>query len=206
MDDNNNFTNGENPIGRNASQNTDPNAGYTDPNAGYTDPNAGYTGSNANYYAAPGGYDPNAPAAYAPVQNPYVNEIPAEVRKWNWGAFMFGWIWGIGNHAYLTLLGLAAYVIVFIPTLLNLFLLSIPFSLFSIVWAFICGGMGNRWAWKSGEFKDVETFLAVQKTWNKAGLVAFILSIVVVILCIVILVVVGISAASFVTGGYNSYY
>jgi hypothetical protein len=221
MDDNNNLTNGENPIDGTPPQNVDPNAGgvmpnagytdpnagyanpnagytnpnagyanpnagYTDPNAGYANPNAGYTDPNAGYYAAPGGYDPNGPATYAPVHNPYVNEIPAEVRKWNWGAFALNVFWGIGNHAYLSLLCLIPY--------------------FNFVWMFICGAMGNRWAWKSGEFKDLETFLAVQKTWNRAGIVAFIAYIVLFVAVIIITVIIGISAASILSGGYSSYY
>ena len=51
--------------------------------------------------------------------NQYSNsEVPAEIKKWNWGAFMMNIMWGIGNKSYLTLLCL------------------IP--LFNIVWIFIC--------------------------------------------------------------------
>lgn len=76
------------------------------------------------------------------------------VKGWNWGAFMFTYVWGIGNSAYLTLL-------VFVP-LLNL------------IWPFVCGFKGNEWALNSGTFQTVEEFNAAQKTWNKAGLVMFI--------------------------------
>lgn len=31
-------------------------------------------------------------------------EVPAGVRSWNWGAFMFNLFWGIGNRSYLPLL------------------------------------------------------------------------------------------------------
>jgi hypothetical protein len=90
-------------------------------------------------------------------------EIPVEIKKWNWGAFMNGWIWGVGNHAYLTLL-----------------VLVLPG-----IWNIVSGILGNQWAWKSGQFKDVETFLAVQKTWNRAGLIQFIITIASLILTIV---------------------
>jgi hypothetical protein len=82
-------------------------------------------------------------------------QIPPEVRRWNWGAFALNWIWGCSNGAFLTLLCLIPY--------------------FNIVWIFICGARGNRWAWKSGKFKDLETFLAVQKTWNIAGVIIFVI-------------------------------
>ncbi|QIL51262.1 ribonuclease G [Weissella coleopterorum] len=83
---------------------------------------------------------------------------PTEVKGWNWGAFMFNWMWGIGNKSYLPLL-------VFIP-------------LFNIVWIFIVGAKGNEWAWENGDYKDVATFKAVQATWNRAGLVAFVVAII----------------------------
>jgi len=24
-------------------------------------------------------------------------DMPAEIRRWNWGAFFLTWIWGVGN-------------------------------------------------------------------------------------------------------------
>lgn len=88
--------------------------------------------------------------------------IPDEIKGWNWGAFMFNITWGFGNRSYLPLLCL------------------IP--LFNIVWIFVCGFKGNEWAWQKGDYEDIETFLAVQKTWNRAGLVAFIIAIIVIVL------------------------
>ncbi len=32
--------------------------------------------------------------------------IPPEIRRWNWGAFLLNWIWGIGNQTYIALLAL----------------------------------------------------------------------------------------------------
>jgi hypothetical protein len=91
--------------------------------------------------------------SYQPGYN--YDEVPAEIKKWNWGAFVYTWIWGIGSHAYLTLLALI------LPG----------------IWNIVSGILGNQWAWKSGQFKDTETFLAVQKTWNRAGLVQFIVTV-----------------------------
>ena len=33
-------------------------------------------------------------------------EIPAELDRWNWGAFFLNWIWGIGNSTFIALLAL----------------------------------------------------------------------------------------------------
>lgn len=82
------------------------------------------------------------------------NVVPEEVKGWNWGAFMYSILWGIGNKTYLSLL-------VLIPV-------------FNLVWVFVLGVKGNEWAWKNGEYTDVATFKAVQATWNRAGLFMFI--------------------------------
>jgi hypothetical protein len=100
--------------------------------------------------------------------NPY-QAVPPEIRKWNWGAFMFNIIWGIGNKAYMSLLCL-------IPC-------------FNFIWIFFCGAKGNEWAWKSGEFKDVEQFMAVQRTWNRAGFVYFIIWLCVIVLYLILLII-----------------
>ncbi|GMA69617.1 hypothetical protein GCM10025879_08630 [Leuconostoc litchii] len=88
--------------------------------------------------------------------------VPDEVKGWNWGAFAYHIFWGIGNKTYLPLLCL------------------IP--IFNIFWMFVCGFKGNEWAWQKGEYKDVETFKAVQATWNRAGLVQFIIGIALLVL------------------------
>lgn len=88
------------------------------------------------------------------------SEIPPEVKKWNWGAFSLNIFWGIGNKSYLALLCL------------------IP--LFNFVWVFVCGAKGNSWAWKAGNYSydNLDEFLAIQSTWNRAGIVCFILNII----------------------------
>ena len=96
-----------------------------------------------------------------------MKEVPAEVKHWNWGAFMFNVSWGLGNKAYLPLLTL-------IPV-------------FNIVWIFVVGAKGNEWAWKNGDYDDVKTFLKVQETWNRAGIWQIILAVVFVVIYVVLL-------------------
>lgn len=88
---------------------------------------------------------------------------------WSWGAFSFGWIWGIGNHAYLTLITL------------------IPIPLLWIIWIFINGALGKKWAWESGKFANAAEFNAVQKSWDRAGIAAFIISIIMILLLILLI-------------------
>ncbi|MCT8388727.1 ribonuclease G [Leuconostoc holzapfelii] len=84
--------------------------------------------------------------------------VPEEIRGWNWGAFIYNIFWGIGNKTYLPLLCL-------IPV-------------FNLFWIFVCGFKGNEWAWQKGDYQDVATFKAVQATWNRAGLVQFIIAVI----------------------------
>ena len=81
---------------------------------------------------------------------------------WSWGAFMMPVQFGIGNKAYLCLLTL------------------IPF--FNLIWIFVAGAMGAKWAYESGEFESVETFNASMRTWNRAGFVTFAIAAVVMAL------------------------
>ncbi|MFW2487755.1 ribonuclease G [Clostridium chromiireducens] len=96
------------------------------------------------------------------VNNFTNGQVPQEIKKWNWGAFMFNIFWGIGNKSYLPLLCLV--------------------PLLNIVWIFVCGAKGNEWAWKNGNYSSPQEFLLVQSTWSRAGLVAFIVAIVLVVL------------------------
>jgi Cytochrome oxidase complex assembly protein 1 len=77
--------------------------------------------------------------------------IPAEIRRWNWGAFFLNWIWGIGNQTYIALLAL-------IPG-------------FGFIWMLVLGAKGNVWAWRNGCWDSVEHFKRVQRRWAIWGAV-----------------------------------
>ncbi len=77
--------------------------------------------------------------------------VPPEIQGWSWGAFLFNWIWGIGNSTYIALL-------MFVP-------------LVNIVMIFVLGAKGNKWAWQNRTWRDVEHFKKTQKKWSIAGAV-----------------------------------
>jgi len=76
--------------------------------------------------------------------------VPAEIRGWNWGAFLLSWIWGIGNSTYIALL------------------MFVPFV--NLVMPFVLGAKGSEWAWKNRVWRDVEHFRKTQRKWAWAGL------------------------------------
>lgn len=83
--------------------------------------------------------------------------VPQEVKRWNWGAFVFTWLWGIFNGTFLS------------------FLVFIPFG--NLVMPFVLGAMGNEWAWKNKTWDSIEQFHAVQKRWAIAGAIVSAVSI-----------------------------
>lgn len=93
-------------------------------------------------------------------------EVPYEIEKWNWGAFLLNWIWGIGNGVWISLL------------------MFVPFVNF--IMPFVLGAKGSKMAWQNRRWESVEHFQKTQKTWMYWGLGLFaaglILSIVMMII------------------------
>ncbi len=77
-------------------------------------------------------------------------DIPEEVRRWNWGAFLLCPIWCIRHGIWQGLL-----------LLIPIFGLFVPFWL---------GATGNRKAWAKKGHESKESFLKRQKFWGFAGL------------------------------------
>jgi hypothetical protein len=80
--------------------------------------------------------------------------VPPEIDRWNWGAFLLNWIWGVGNNTYVALL-------MFVP-------------LVNIAMPFVLGAKGSLWAWRNKRWDSVEQFRRVQKKWAQWGLVAIV--------------------------------
>lgn len=99
-------------------------------------------------------------------------------NRFNWGAFLLTWIWGLGNRAYITLLVFVGTVLSFIPFIGWL----VPLGLG--IWF---GIKGNTWAWQNKKWQSVEHFHAVQRKWALAGVIVLILTFVFAILLIVLI-------------------
>ena len=80
--------------------------------------------------------------------------MPEEIRRWNWGAFSFTWIWGLANHTYIALLGLIPGV--------------------GVVMRFVLGVKGNDWAWRNKWWDSVDHFKRTQRKWAWAALFVFV--------------------------------
>lgn len=85
---------------------------------------------------------------------------PTDLNKFSWGGFIFGWLWGLFNGVYWSLLT------------------WIPFV--NIVVLFVLGFKGRRSAWESRKFSSVADFERTQHGWDVAGIIVFVLNIILV--------------------------
>jgi len=76
--------------------------------------------------------------------------LPAELKGWNWGAFFWTWVWGIGNGTYIALLALIPFV--------------------GWVMMFVLGAKGNAWAWQNKRWDNSAHFKRVQRIWRWCAL------------------------------------
>ncbi len=102
------------------------------------------------------------------------SKVPAEIMGWNWGAFLFNWLWGVNHRVWISLLA-------FIPIPLVAFIIS-----------FVLGAKGNEWAWKKKEWYSIEHFRKTQRTWRNWGIGL----VVAYIILFLLLVIVGVSSGS----------
>jgi hypothetical protein len=92
--------------------------------------------------------------------------FPAELNKFNWGAFLLSWIWSIGNSVWIGLLALISPI--------------------SLIMMFVLGFKGNEWAWKAKKWDSVEHFKTVQAKWTKWGIIIYIASTIIFVLIMVL--------------------
>lgn len=94
------------------------------------------------------------------------SQVPDEIKKWSWGAFLMNWIWGIGNSTWIALLALIPVV--------------------NIVMIFVLGAKGNEWAWRNKKWASVEEFKRIQRIWAWVGLGLLIFSLMVNVLLLIL--------------------
>lgn len=97
------------------------------------------------------------------TQSPLSEEAQIEVElvKWNWGAFLLTWVWGIFNGV------------------MRAFMVLIPFyGLYEWV---MLGKNGNRLAWETKRWQTIEEFHKSQRKWAIWGWVVAVILILIVI-------------------------
>jgi len=77
--------------------------------------------------------------------------IPEGIKGWSWGAFLFNWLWAIGNKTWIGLLTLVPFV--------------------GFIMMFILGVKGREWAWRNKKWDNIEHFQRVQRKWSLWGII-----------------------------------
>lgn len=115
-------------------------------------------------------------------------QIDKEVDKWNWGAFYFGWLWGVFNKVYLALIQLVVNIFAFALSAMGLGVIAPLFSLASLGIGIWLGVKGSRMAWDNGAYRNLEHFRRVRHGWNVAAAITFGVSVFIVIVSLILFI------------------
>lgn len=77
--------------------------------------------------------------------------VPAEIKGWNWGAFLLSPFWLVSNRVWI---GMLAWM-----------------PIVGFWMAIALGAKGNEWAWKSRKWQSIEQFQTHQRKWAIAGII-----------------------------------
>lgn len=105
--------------------------------------------------------------------------VPLAVKSsWNWGAFLFTWIWGIAHKAWLsfivfTTVPISIFAWEIAPfdrgTAIALRVLAFCINLLILIWL---GVKGSELAWRNRYFEGgINEFWEVQRAWARMGLI-----------------------------------
>lgn len=97
----------------------------------------------------------------------YSQTVPDIIKKWNWGAFFFSWLWGLFNGVYWPLILIVTNFIPYVGWLLTL------------IGCIVLGINGNEWSWKGKYWSSIAEFKRVQHNWSVAVLWVFVGSLVI---------------------------
>jgi hypothetical protein len=91
-------------------------------------------------------------------------EVPKEIKKWNWAAFLMPAVWGLFS-------GVPYAALLFVPPIYQMIfgaaLLPAPIQFLVQAGASIfLGARGNELAWRRKKWRSVEHFMTFQKQWT----------------------------------------
>ncbi len=109
----------------------------------------------------------------------YANSISLskELKKFNWGAFCFTWIWGIKNNVPVAMLGIVFLLAVLAKPIIGIML--------SILFSYWLGKKGNELAWASGKYTNIKKFQVTQQKWSALGLIAIWVLLFIIVLALI---------------------
>lgn len=115
-------------------------------------------------------------------------QAEGEISKWNWGAFYFGWIWGVFNKVYISLLQLLISALSFAVTIIGLGIISPFLGLINIGISIWLGVKGSRMAWDNGAYRNLEHFRSSRHNWNVAAAICFGVCVFIIVISLVLFI------------------
>ena len=115
-------------------------------------------------------------------------QIERELGRWNWGAFYFGWIWGVFNKVYISLLQLVISIFSFAVTIIGLGIISPFLGLINIGISIWLGVKGSQMAWDNGAYHNLEHFRSSRHNWNVAAAICFGVCVFIILISLVLFI------------------
>lgn len=116
--------------------------------------------------------------------------LESEIRSWNWGAFLLGWIWAVGHSIVWPLFAVLGTFLIFVmlPCLFPpIMLITVPIhNILLLALSIYLGAKGSSMAWDNGCFESIEQFRAKERNWTIAGLIVWGIGLLLFIISIII--------------------
>ncbi len=125
------------------------------------------------------------------------DEIMNALKHFNWGAFYFSWLWGLGNGSFrktwhviipLSLLVfLPGFTTLFKGSTSNVFVIMLLCYIAMFIMGVFYGLKGNEWAYKNRAWWSITDFDETQKRWATATAVLISLQIIGILTFVILL-------------------
>jgi len=148
-------------------------SGHSRPTENYVRPQATSPQEQVPRYADPPVRESRQSSVYTDNRSSSSVQVERELGKWNWGAFYFGWIWGVFNKVYVALVQLVVSILSFAFTVMGLGIIAPLFGLINIGISIWLGVKGSQMAWDNGAYRNLEHFRSSRHNWNVAAAICF---------------------------------
>jgi len=91
-----------------------------------------------------------------------VQELPPEIKRWSWAAWLFNWVWAFARGLYGWAIAIfLVYLLAFVTGIVGFFIA--PVGLFL---CFFLGFKGNELDWKSRHYRNAAEFRLSHRRWE----------------------------------------
>lgn len=160
---------------------------YTRPQSPDSQEHATMYGAPPRKYSQPSVSPDRQSSVYSDNRSPSI-QVERELAKWNWGAFFFGWIWGVFNKVYVSLVQLVVSVLSFAIAIMGLGIISPILGLINMGISIWLGVKGSKMAWDNNAYRNLEHFRSSKHNWNVAAAIVFGVTILFIIISLLLFI------------------